>query len=301
MKPARLLLSLISTITMLVVGTSAFSQASTTVKQAAEQSICSNVVTLTGNTNVNCSNLTAAQKRAIEEIPKIMKMALDSQKFLQSIQDEIQKVKSNCENKSTINLHNSPVTGGSGNGIESADTLCLDATDSAIKGGTDGIKIGSPTPIPDTAPPAPAQPTPQANNASPPTGISADPNCKDKVRIHFSGGALSGGVDGLRINDPNVCVEVNGMPIVGGSNGVSVAGHTTPIGDSKTIWMAAPGSDPNALPDNDERRKKGMELVEKYVKAHPDTTPQELVDEINKECIELGIDAHITWTPPSPY
>lgn len=58
------------------------------IEQKAEKSVCANIVALTGNVNMNCSNLsslTPAQKKALADIPEILKMALANQNYLDAI------------------------------------------------------------------------------------------------------------------------------------------------------------------------------------------------------------------------
>jgi hypothetical protein len=59
-------------------------QATPTVHQTAARSSCSNIVALSG-AKVDCSNLTPAQKKALESIPAIMKMAIENQDYLETI------------------------------------------------------------------------------------------------------------------------------------------------------------------------------------------------------------------------
>src|SRR5664279_3403008 len=54
------------------------------VSQNATQSTCSNIVALSG-ARVNCSNLTPAQKKALADVPSILKMALENQGYLEAI------------------------------------------------------------------------------------------------------------------------------------------------------------------------------------------------------------------------
>jgi len=51
----------------------AYSQSDSTAQQKLERVTCSNIVALAGDVNVNCSNLTPAQKKALENVPAIMK------------------------------------------------------------------------------------------------------------------------------------------------------------------------------------------------------------------------------------
>jgi hypothetical protein len=65
------------------------------VDQRAERSNCTNIVALTGNVNINCSYLTPDQKKAISNIPSILKMALENKNYLEAILqkfDEMSKI-----------------------------------------------------------------------------------------------------------------------------------------------------------------------------------------------------------------
>src|ERR1017187_709758 len=69
-------------------------QVSPTVKQIAKNSPCANIVALSG-AKVDCSNLTPAQKKALDSIPSILKLALTDQDYLDAIMrklDEISRV-----------------------------------------------------------------------------------------------------------------------------------------------------------------------------------------------------------------
>jgi hypothetical protein len=55
------------------------------VQQKAERSICANIVALTGDVKLNCSNLTEEQKKALKDIPAILKMAVSNQAYLAEI------------------------------------------------------------------------------------------------------------------------------------------------------------------------------------------------------------------------
>ncbi len=60
----------------------------TSIDQKSEKSLCANIVALTGNVTLNCSNLsslTPAQKKALADIPSILKMALENQDYLDAI------------------------------------------------------------------------------------------------------------------------------------------------------------------------------------------------------------------------
>lgn len=53
------------------------------------------------------------------------------------------------------------------------------------------------------------------------------------------------------------------------------------------------------LPLDDERRKKSIELVQKFLASHPNATHDEVVSEINRELVTLGVNAHIAWEEKS--
>jgi hypothetical protein len=47
-------------------------------------------------------------------------------------------------------------------------------------------------------------------------GISADPACKDKLRIHITGGAVTGiNGSGIKADNADVCIETNNTKITG--------------------------------------------------------------------------------------
>jgi hypothetical protein len=70
-----------------------FGQAKPTfVQQKSEKSVCANIVALTGNVDINCSNLsvlTPAQKKGLADIPAILKMALTNQNYLDAILEKM--------------------------------------------------------------------------------------------------------------------------------------------------------------------------------------------------------------------
>jgi len=63
-----------------------------TIVQHSHESVCSNIVALTGDVKLNCSNLTPAQKKAIEQIPAVLKMALTNQEYLAAIEAKLDEV-----------------------------------------------------------------------------------------------------------------------------------------------------------------------------------------------------------------
>jgi len=60
----------------------AYSQSDSTAQQKLERVTCSNIVALAGDVNVNCSNLTPAQKKAL-------KMAIENQGYLDAIMKKL--------------------------------------------------------------------------------------------------------------------------------------------------------------------------------------------------------------------
>jgi hypothetical protein len=82
-----------------------------TVTLRSDRSICSNVVALTGDVKINCANLTQAQKKAIEEIPAILKTALTNEQYLQAIKTKLDEV----ANKQGVNASNGIATKGDSN------------------------------------------------------------------------------------------------------------------------------------------------------------------------------------------
>ena len=71
---------------MLLLGVIAPSRGQTapSVRQTAKQSSCSNIVALAG-AKVDCSNLTPAQKKALANIPSILKLAIENEDYLDAI------------------------------------------------------------------------------------------------------------------------------------------------------------------------------------------------------------------------
>jgi hypothetical protein len=59
-----------------------------TVHQTASRSSCSNIVALSG-AKVDCSHLTPAQKKAMENIPAILKMTIENQNYLDAIMQKL--------------------------------------------------------------------------------------------------------------------------------------------------------------------------------------------------------------------
>jgi hypothetical protein len=66
-------------------------QTTPTVTQTAAQSSCVNIVALSG-AKVDCSTLTPAQKKALENIPSILKMALENQEYLDEIMKKLDEI-----------------------------------------------------------------------------------------------------------------------------------------------------------------------------------------------------------------
>jgi hypothetical protein len=64
-----------------------------------------------------------------------------------------------------------------------------------------------------------------AGNSTVATGISGDPGCQNKLRLHFIGGAVTGlRGTGIKSNTDNVCIEAFGTKITGGTDGIDI-GH----------------------------------------------------------------------------
>jgi hypothetical protein len=73
-----------------------YGQTTSNVHQTATRSTCSNIVALSG-AKVDCSNLTPAQKKALENIPSILRMTFENKDYLDAIMkklDEISKTES---------------------------------------------------------------------------------------------------------------------------------------------------------------------------------------------------------------
>jgi hypothetical protein len=65
-------------------------------------------------------------------------------------------------------------------------------------------------------------------NSTVATGISGDPGCQNKLRLHFVGGAVTGlRGTAIKSNTDNVCIEAFGTKITGGTDGIDV-GHGQP-------------------------------------------------------------------------
>ena len=118
-------------------------QTAPTVHQTATRSSCSNIVALSG-AKIDCANLTPAQKKALADIPTILKMALSNQDYLDAILaklNEISKAPHDVQqgNSGGINVQqvtaggnspiiNSPITVGSlPKTISPADMVALKA------------------------------------------------------------------------------------------------------------------------------------------------------------------------------
>jgi hypothetical protein len=122
-------------------------------------------------------------------------------------------------------------------------------------------------------------------------GISTDPACKDKLRIHMTGGAVTGiNGSGIKADNADVCIETNNTKITGGTDGINL--------DHDQHYLAP--LSPGELPKDDQRRKESAELLQKYLASHPNATHEQVVSEINNELVSLGVDAHITWEEPTP-
>jgi hypothetical protein len=148
----------------------------------------------------------------------------------------------------------------------------------------------------------PRVPKPQTTTRrpKPAAGISADPACKDKLRIHITGGEVTGRIgSGIKADNADVCIETNNAKITGGTDGINLDHTPSPYFDA--LSTLSPGKlSPGELPLNDERRKEGAELLEKYLASHPNATHDQVVSEINNELVSLGVNAHITWEDPTP-
>jgi hypothetical protein len=90
------------------------SQTAPQVHQTATWSTCSNIVALSG-AKVDCSNLTPAQKKALEGIPSILKMTLENRDYFEAVMrklDEISKADAATPSINvTTNGANSPGVG----------------------------------------------------------------------------------------------------------------------------------------------------------------------------------------------
>lgn len=62
------------------------------VTQQSEKSLCSNIVALAGDAKINCSSLTPEQRKAIEQIPSILRAALTSQDYLKAIKAKLDEM-----------------------------------------------------------------------------------------------------------------------------------------------------------------------------------------------------------------
>jgi hypothetical protein len=126
--------------------------------------------------------------------------------------------------------------------------------------------------------------------STPATGISADPACKNKLRIHMTGGSVTGiNGSGIEAKNADVCIETNDTKITGGTDGINL--------DHDPIAPVSAGD----LPIDDERRKKCIELLRKFLAAHPNATHEQVVSEINNELLTLGVNAHIGLEEPTPH
>ncbi len=72
--------------------TCGFAQGQPPINQEAVKSNCSNIIALVGNVKIDCSNLSPAQKKALEDIPAILKMALANQDYLDAIMAKLEEI-----------------------------------------------------------------------------------------------------------------------------------------------------------------------------------------------------------------
>jgi len=75
-------------LTLTVMALAAGGQQAPTIHQNAEQSSCSNIVAMSG-AKVDCANLSPAQRKALQNIPAIMKSVLENQDSLDAILKKI--------------------------------------------------------------------------------------------------------------------------------------------------------------------------------------------------------------------
>jgi hypothetical protein len=81
------------------------SQSTPSIQQKSERSMCANVIALIGDVKMNCSDLTEEQKKALKDIPAILKMAVTNQNYLADIKAKLDSmsmqqptVTNNCPN-----------------------------------------------------------------------------------------------------------------------------------------------------------------------------------------------------------
>lgn len=91
----RLKLKIEISILTLCFATLAKGQLTPTVNQAASQSPCANIVALSG-AKVDCSNLTPAQKKALESIPAILKATLEDRSYFDAIMKKLSELSHNA-------------------------------------------------------------------------------------------------------------------------------------------------------------------------------------------------------------
>jgi hypothetical protein len=77
-------------------------QTAPTVNQTASQSPCANIVALSG-AKVDCSNLTPAQKKALESIPAILKATLEDRSYFEAIMKKLNEMSQNTAPPTVIN------------------------------------------------------------------------------------------------------------------------------------------------------------------------------------------------------
>jgi hypothetical protein len=69
-----------------------WAQAQPSVKQEAKDSACSNIVALSGNVSINCSSLTAAQRKLIESIPAVLNKILSNQLDPDAVMEKLDEI-----------------------------------------------------------------------------------------------------------------------------------------------------------------------------------------------------------------
>jgi hypothetical protein len=70
----------------------AYGQSTPTVQQKSEKSTCTNIIALTGNVNINCSNLTPEQKKLLERIHILLKRILANQDDSKALMDKMDEI-----------------------------------------------------------------------------------------------------------------------------------------------------------------------------------------------------------------
>jgi hypothetical protein len=184
-----------------------------TVQQRAEKSNCANIVALTGNVNLNCSNLTSAQKKAISNIPAILQMALENKDYLEYIKNKLDEISKNT-------LGPGPVIGSISQGSGSALSFNQQG------GVTAGVYMATPDPqisftVDDSTPQLDATHPRQCIKISidrlmdsPQFAVICDHACKAVGAgvISPSGGAFGGDRFGSILGHPDVAAFIVGQP-----------------------------------------------------------------------------------------